>query len=561
MQLLGLSALLLLSACATAADRPVVLGPEKPFSNQDANAQFHVMAGEMAANRRQPGIAAQEFLKALAITPDVELAERTTQLALAAKDEALALQAAQLWLKIEPTALEAREVIARMALNRGDRAEVMTQARAIVDGHAGGMEDGYRHLALLLSQAGSEQGPAVIEILRKLVDEHPRLAGAHHALALVALRFNDLPLAETSARKAVELSKNADEEILLLVGTLVRRERLPEADALVDKLAAAGGDKAAAMRYGYARLLLESDQRDAARNQLKKAAAADPKMDDARFALGVLAVSDRQFDEAEQYLKPLLQGPRAQEAALQLGRMEEGRKRWDQALQYYNRITTGMPALDALMRRAAVLAQTGRINDGLALLRQTREQLPPLAPRFYRAETELLLDHGRTEEALALLNEAIGEYPEDDELIYSRSLVLERSGKLPAAEKDLRQLLEQNPDDARALNGLGYMLLVNTSRLDEAARLIRRAHELEPDDAAIIDSLGWAEFKRGRKQEALKYLQQAYDKFPDPEVAAHLGEVLWALGEKDRARGIWDKALADDPEHRVLNETVQRLAK
>ncbi|HSW12913.1 MAG TPA: tetratricopeptide repeat protein [Solimonas sp.] len=559
MQLLGLTALLL-ATCASAAERPVTAS-DRPFASTEANAQFHVMAGEMAANRRQPGIAAEEFLKALAITPDPELAERATQLALAARDEKLALQAAQVWLKIEPAALEAREVIARVALEQGDRTEVMTQAKAIIEGHAGGVEDGYRHVALLLSQAANERGPAAIEILRKLVEQQPTLAGAHHALALAALRFNDLPLAESAARKAMELSKNADQEVLLLVGALVRGGRLEESDALVDKLAGRSGDKAAAVRYGYSRLLLESDHRDAARNQLKKAVAADPKMEDARFALGVLAVSDREYADAEQYLKPLLEGPRAQEAALQLGRMEEGRKRWPEAMAYYGRVTTGMPALEALMRRAAVQAESGHLKEGLEALRQARSQLPPLAPRFYRAETELLMDHGRTEEALALLNEAVDEFPDDDELIYSRSLAFERNGQLPQAEKDLRKLLEQNPDDARALNGLGYMLLVNTSRVDEAAGLIRRAHELEPDDAAIIDSLGWAEYKRGRKQEALKYLQQAYDKFPDPEVAAHLGEVLWTLGEKDRARGIWDKALADDPEHRVLKETVQRLAR
>lgn len=557
MQFLALPALLLLSACATAAERPAAAAPDAPFDAQEANAQFHVMAGEMAANRRQPGIAAQEFLKALAITPDAELAQRTTQLALAAKDAALSMQAARRWLEIEPTALEAREVIARLALEQNDRAEVMTQAQAIIEGHAGGPADGYRHVALLLSQAGNEQGPAAIEIMRKLVEQQPKLAGAQHALALAALRYNDLPLAEASARKAVELSKGADEETLLLVGTLVRTQRLPEAETLIDRLAARGN--AGMVRFGYSRLLLEADRRDAARNQLKKAIAADPKMDDARFALGVLAVSDRQYAEAEQYLLPLLNGQRAQEAALQLGRLEETRKNWNKALDYYGRVNNGMPALDALMRRAAVLAETGKLKEGRGLLRQARDQLPPLAPRLYRAETEMLLDQGANTEALALLNEALDEYPEDEDLIYSRSLVHERLGQLPLAEKDLRGLLQNNPDDSRALNGLGYMLLVNTSRLDEAAQLIRRAHELEPDDAAIVDSLGWAEFKRGRTEEALKYLQQAYDKFPDPEVAAHLGEVLWTLGDKDRARGVWDKALADDPEHRVLKETVQRL--
>ena len=558
MQLLGLSALLLVSAQSLAAEQPKA-AQTAPFDSQEANAQFHVMAGEMAANRQQPAVAAQEFLKAVAITPDPDLAQRATQLALLAKDMGLAMQAARRWLVVEPNALEAREVIARLALEAGDKAEVQRQAEAIVEGHAGGRDDGYRHVALLLAQAGNEQGPAALEVMKPLAGREPQRAGAQHALALVALRYEDLPLAEAAARKAVELSKRAEEETLLLAGVLVRQKKLDEATALIDKLA--GGPKGAAIRYAYARLLLEADQRDAARSQLQKTLAANPKMDEARFALGVLAVSDQQYAEAEKYLQPLMQGERVQEAALQLGRMEESRKNWAQALAYYAKVTTGMPAVEALMRRASVLAENGQMAAARSLLAQARDQLPPLGPRLYRAEAEILIDANENAEALKLLDEAVDDYPEDGDLVYSRSLVHERLGQLPLAEKDLRSLLAENPDDARALNGLGYMLLVHTKRLDEATEMIRRAHTLEPEDAAIIDSLGWAEYKRGRTREALTWLQQAYDKFPDPEVAAHLGEVLWALGEKDRARDIWDKALADDPDHRVLKETVQRLAR
>ena len=550
MQLLGLSALLLLSVQATAV-------AAEPFRSKDASAQFHVVAGEMAASREQPGLAASEFLKALAIVPDVELAQRSTQLALAARDAGLSLKAARLWLQLEPNALEAREVIARMALETGDQAELLRQGQAIIEGHGGGPDDGYRHVGLILAQAGNDKGPAALEAMRQLASRDPGRAGAQHALALTALRFKDLPAAETAGRKAVELSKGAPEETLLLVGVLLRTGKQAEADTLIDRLATA--PKGAHTRYVYAQLLLEMDQIEPARKQLQRAVAADPKLDDARFALGLLGVHDKNYDEAEKYLKPLLQGPRAQEAALQLGRMEESRKNWNQALAYYAKVTEGMPMIEALTRRAGVLAKTGQVGSAHALLSSARDQLPPLGSRLYRAEAEILLDVDANEAALKLLDEAIEEYPDDTDLLYSRSLAHERLGQLPLAEKDLRGLLAENPDDARALNGLGYMLLTNTKRTDEAAQMIRRAHELEPDDAAIIDSMGWAEYKRGRTQEALTFLQQAYDKFPDPEVAAHLGEVLWATGDKDRARGIWNKALADDPEHRVLKETVQRL--
>ena len=552
MQLLGLSALLLVSVQATAAKRP-----SAPLDSAAANAQYHVVAGEMAASREQPGVAAREFLKAVAIAPDVELAERATQMAIAARDAALAEQAARVWLKLEPNALEPREVLLRTALESGNQAELLSQGQAIIEGHAGGPDDGYHHVLLLLIQVSKEKGAAAVEAMRQLVERDPGRAAAQESLAVTALRFDNLPLAETAARKAVELSKGGENPNMVLANVLVRTGKQAEADAVVEKLAA--GPKGAAARYAYARVLLEAGKVEPARTQLQRALAADPKLDEARFALGRLAIHDKQYAEAEKPLQPLLNGPNAAEVALQLGLMEETRRNWNQALVYYGKVNQGMAQIDARTRRAAVLAKSGQVSAAQALFAASREQWPPLASRLYRSEAEVLLDAGADEAALKLLDEALEEFADDGDLIYSRSLAYQRLGKLPLAEKDLRSLLAENADDARALNGLGYMLLTETSRTEEAAKMIRRAHELEPEDAAIIDSLGWAEFKNGRTQEALTWLQQAYDKFPDPEVAAHLGEVMWALGNKDGARSIWKKALADDPEHRVLKETVQRL--
>jgi len=194
-----------------------------------------------------------------------------------------------------------------------------------------------------------------------------------------------------------------------------------------------------------------------------------------------------------------------------------------------------------------------------------REQLPMFSDRFYAAEGEMLIDANQPEKALAMYQEALDESPDDTELLYGRSLVHEKMNHVSLAEADLRQILEAGKEDhdpekeARALNALGYMLTVHTERLNAARKLIAKAMELTPDDPAVIDSMGWVEYKMGNVKDARGLLEKAFDKLKDPEIAAHLGEVLWSQGEKDRARAVWNQGLGKDPTHRVLRDTVNRL--
>ncbi len=521
-------------------------------------AQFHLMAGELAAGRQQPEIAAREFLAALSYFDDAELAQRATALAAAARDEDLALRAARRWLDIEPTAGDAREVIARVALRQGNLSEVDTQCRALIQGHAGGQADGFRQVALILGQTDNAQKDAAIAVMKGLVADWPELAGAHHALGALALRYGDLPLAENAADRAMALAPEERDYALLLIGIYVRQDRMANADALIAKLLRKDA-KPAELRMGYAKLLLESDHREAARTQLKKIIEKQPDYTDAAFALGILAINDRELDAAAAYFKPLLAGARAQEAAFELGRIAEQQGKFDLALDYLGRVTRGPQALDAAVHRANVLAQQGKLTDAQDLMQTLRRQLPQLAQRFYLAEGQMLIDNDQLELALALYNEALAEFPDDGDLLYGRSLVYERQNRVELAEKDLRVLVDADPEDSRALNALGYMLTVHTQRLDEAHALIDKALKLEPNDPAILDSMGWVQYKRGETQDALVLLRRAFDRFPDAEVAAHLGEVLWSLGNRAEARTIWDAALKEAPDHPVLTETIQRL--
>jgi tetratricopeptide (TPR) repeat protein len=206
-----------------------------------------------------------------------------------------------------------------------------------------------------------------------------------------------------------------------------------------------------------------------------------------------------------------------------------------------------------------MLARLKRIDKARAELENLRRQFPPLASRFDAIEGEILLGAGEPAKALAIFDTALVNHPEDPDLLFGRSLVHDKLGHTELAETDLRQLLVLNKDDARALNALGYLLTLNTTRLEEARELLTRALALDPEDGAIIDSMGWLQFRLGNLEEARRLLQKAYAIAPDAEVAAHLGEVLWNLGEKDQARSVWQAAQKEAPDHEVLRDTVNRL--
>jgi tetratricopeptide (TPR) repeat protein len=346
---------------------------------------------------------------------------------------------------------------------------------------------------------------------------------------------------------------------VLLAGVLARRGQVTEAETLFERVAAQDPSPAD-LRLNFSRVLLDAGQRAAASVQLLKALEAQPDFADAQYALGVLALNARDYDAAESWLRKSLGSGRPQESAFQLGRLAEKRGDHDKALDWYQRVTHGGQAIDALVRRCHVLGKLGRVDDARTLLQNLRQQLPQMSTRFYVVEATLLSDLKQPEAALEVYNAALREFPDDSDLLYSRSLLHETQKRIDLAEADLRTMLRRDPDDARAMNALGYMLTVHTRRYKEAHELIERALKLTPEDAAVIDSLGWVRFKLGDVAGARELLQQALSREPDPEIAAHLGEVLWTLGEKDRARAVWNEALERDPEHRALNETIQRLA-
>jgi tetratricopeptide (TPR) repeat protein len=355
------------------------------------------------------------------------------------------------------------------------------------------------------------------------------------------------------------------------LGLELLEKGVPGAAAVVDRyLAAAPEPASTAVRLGYARLLMDTQQVAAARQQLETVTRAQPDRAEAWLLLGLLQAQARQNAPAkaalERYLALTAEAPPADtnvrgrtQAYLQLAQLAEREQDYQEANTWLDRISNADEALAVQSRRAALLAKQGRLAQARQLLQQLPEKQASDARRKGLAEAQMLRDAGAHAEALDVHQQLAQRFPEDADLQYEWAMAADRAGRPADMETILRRLIAQKPDSAHAYNALGYALADRNERLTEARELIAKAVALAPDDAYIQDSLGWVEFRLGRHTEALRILQAAYQKRPDAEIAAHLGEVLYVTGDRERARQIWQEGLLLNADNPTLTDTLKRF--
>ena len=392
-----------------------------------------------------------------------------------------------------------------------------------------------------------------------LVERHPQDPYAALAYSRLALEAGNRELALAQAERALTLKPRWQEARLQRAQVLIALDKIEP--ALQDLGAAVAEDVAnRTLRLAYARLLVKTRRLDAAQDQYEILLRQSSKDADVLYALSLLTMEAERFDKAQRYLRRLIAtGQRVDEAHYYLGLIAERRGDTDEALQELVQVGEGEFYLNALIKRLNLLAGEGRVDEVRSELERLRGSNPELAVRLYLIEGDLLQQHERADQAMALYTRALGEYPDDADLLYARGLLAESLDRLDLAEADLRRILAGDPENAQALNALGYTLADRTDRYAEAHELIRRAYAQRPDDAAVIDSMGWVLYRLGKLDEAVEYLRRAYELVQDPEIAAHLGEVLWANGQKEAARQIWEEGRKADPKDATLMETLKRL--
>ncbi|MGQ9830761.1 MAG: tetratricopeptide repeat protein [Thermochromatium sp.] len=540
-----------------AADGPPILKPTepKPVAGLTADQVYHVLVAEVAGRQGDMRLAFTHYLKAAELTRAPELAELAVRAAISAEDEAAAGEAMRLWLTLAPNAPDAHQVAAFLRLKAGDREGTLIHLQRLVELSGQGGETAFARAATILGDLPiPEERVAMME---SLVERFPESADAQQALAVLAASVSQHAVAERAARRAMELRPNWNQPRLFLVRLLLSEGKRLEARALLESFVETNpGDRALKMLYGQ--LLVEEREFSTARTVFEQMLRDYPKDPDILFAVGILSLQLEDLAGARLYFGRLYEtGQRQDEAAFYLGQTAERAEDLTTALYWYTKVN-GTNGNDARIRVAFLRAKRGEVTQAREILQRMRDQDPDNAIQLFMVEAEILDAVQRPDEARSVYDAALAVFPGDDTLLYARGLHAIKHGQIELGERDLRQIIAADPEHADALNALGYTLADQTDRFEEALELIERAHALKPEEPAILDSLGWVYYRLGDLERALDYLQRANALLQDGEIAAHLGEVLWALGRRTEAWAVWDKAIDADPEHPYLQKVVGR---
>ncbi|MDD5272459.1 MAG: tetratricopeptide repeat protein, partial [Methylovulum sp.] len=309
-----------------------------------------------------------------------------------------------------------------------------------------------------------------------------------------------------------------------------------------------------------AQVLLKNKNYDEALEVYQAIVKANPKEYDSRLALGLVYLQQDRPDDAEEAFKALLKEPQWQpQASYYLGKIAEQDNEVDKALAWYDKVNDERLGFEAGIAAVGLLAKDKQFAKADNRLEMLAKKYPQQKVRLLIVQSELLNQQQQHEKAFALLSKALVDSPDERELLYARALMAEHVGKLDVLEADLKKIISKYPDNAEALNALGYTLADKTTRYPEAEGYLQRALRLNPDEAVILDSYGWLQFKMGNFAKALDYLQRAYAKQKETEIAAHLAEVLWVMDKKDQAKKLYNEAVKDAPDDRYLLEFKSRI--
>ena len=519
---------------------------------------YKLLVAEFAGQRKQFPIAVKNYLDVARTTRDPAIVARATRIAVYARDKAAAKEAANLWFTIDPNSTEAHQILAVIAVREGDTDQALTHLDAILK--AANPKNDLSHLFWMVANIlGREQDrEEVLLILEKLMLTRQDNPDALFAYAQVLTRMNKLTKARKALEQALALVPENHDFAIIYVSLLSRLGKDDEALTwLKDALQKIEQDFE--LRHFYARLLTDLQRFDEARRQFEILAKRKPVPPDILFSLGLLYLHAEDTEAAKICFADLtVLNDYTDDANYYLGRIAEDKNDLEQAKGRYENVVAGKNHFDAQVRLGILLSKQGEIEAARAQLGDiyTNDQREEII--LIQAEGEILTNAKRYEEAMQIYNHAL-EDKFDDDLLYARAMLAEKMNRLDILEQDLRAILAKDPHNSQALNALGYTLADRTERYDEAYQLIRRALEINPDDHYILDSMGWVLYRRGCLSEAVKFLRKSLSKHNDPEVAAHLGEVLWVKGDRQAAQEIWDTALQKTPDDVHLHKVINRL--
>ena len=569
----------LLTASATAGTRPVAAIHKTPRPSttqeesrtaaQDAEIFYEILLGEITTRSGDPSSGYALMLEAARTSNDENIYKRAADIALQARSGEAALAAANAWKDAWPQSREANRYVLQLlvALNRiADTAAPLQQELLLTKAQA--KATAFQALPQLYRRA-SDKALAASVVQQALASDlkHPDTGAAAWAtVGRMRILANDKKGALEAAHRAQKFDPNYEGTALLAL------ELMEEGEAEAAPIARQyfDGQPLPALRLIYARVLVDLQRPAESLAQLQAATRENPSLAEGWLMQAMLQIQNKALDQAEIALQQFTAAAQASatdsanipgmtQAYLLYAQIAEAQGNFEAAEGWLQRVNNPSDVFNAQIRRAALWARQGELTRARGLL-HTLQTISTEEERVkWMAEVQFLRDAGKYNQALALQAQAVAQFPNDNDLLYDQAMLADRAGQQQTMERLLRQLIARQPDYHHAYNALGYSLAERGVRLQEAKELIEKALTYAPDDPFITDSLGWVEFRLGNHAQALLLLERAFEKRQDADIAAHLGEVLWKLGQHERAKALWKDAQQQHPDNETLRETLKRL--
>ncbi|QTD46632.1 tetratricopeptide repeat protein [Ottowia testudinis] len=537
-----------------------------------ARLMYELLVGELLFREGDAQKGTAYVLDAARRLGDESLFKRATEMAIQSRSGPTALEATRAWRQALPSSSEAGQYELQVLIVLGRIGETEEPARRLLATLPAADKVAFITALPTLYQRVPDKTEAARVVEGSLADalKNPSLApAAWTSIGRMRLQAGDKAGALAAATLGQNASAQSEWPALLALQLMAANE--PKAEALI-KRHLARSDARPEVHIGYARALIEQGRQADAHAQLDTLIRRAPDRPESWLVRGALFADENKDAQAEadlqRYLKLLestapanapdrSEGP--DHARMMLARIAERRGDYGAAEQWLAAVDSPEQALSVQTRRAQMLARQGKLEEAREAIRRAPERTPDDKRLKLQAEAQMLRDNQQAAQAYQLLSDELEKSPDDDGLLYDAAMAAERANQLDTMERLLRRVIELKPDAAHAYNALGYSFADRGMRLDEARALIEKAVQLSPDDAYIQDSLAWVHFRLGNARQARKILENAYKKRPDAEIAAHLGEVLWTLGERDGARRVWREGLRLDARNEALVKALQRL--
>ena len=514
-------------------------------SSLDPEVLFMLLTAELAGQRGQYDIALEGYMEAAKRVNDPKISERAAMIAMYMKNGNKTDEAVSMWLKNDPSNVDARKIAVYAALKSGDKKASVEQLDQLLNRDPADFEKTVFEMIEALKK--EQKLSFFFEVMDDLAVKHPSKASIYLAQSILAADMRNMGLAQQKIERALQLQPDWDKALLLQAQMAAYAQDYGKAESLLRSASEKYPDNVKFKKI-LAQVLIKSDKFEEAGDVYEAVVDKDPKDYESLFALGLVYIELDRDNKAEDILTKLLgQEEWHNQSAFYLGKIEEKRGNTAKALAWYDKTNEGQFQFEAGVTSVAMLAKAKNYREAEQRLEVLTEKFPKQKTRLILTKAELYSQQKQYDKAFYFLTEELVKQPDQEELLYSRSLMADRLNKLDVMESDLKKILAKNPDNAEALNALGYGLTDKTTRYTEAESYLVHALKIKPDEAVIIDSYGWLKYKMGDLAKAEQLLQQAYDKQPETEIAAHLAEVLWVSGKKDEAKKIFAEALEKSP--------------